>query len=217
MKTGNLEMTEAARVHGTELPIEWGVASFKLPGQTESGDQFVIKAFDGGVLIGVIDGLGHGREAAASAKTAKSIMEAHAREPVGSLINLCHKELRKTRGAVMSIASLNMRENSITWIAVGNVTAVLNRVDSPVIPLREYIFSGQGVVGDQLPVLHASSIPISRGDLLMLATDGIRETFVVETSSWGHPQQIADKILAQYSRGNDEALVLVARYIGDRR
>jgi negative regulator of sigma-B (phosphoserine phosphatase) len=216
MKAANLEMNEATKVSASKLPIEWGVATLKLPGQTESGDQFVIKAFREGVLIGVVDGLGHGSEAAATAKAAVSTLEAHAHEPVSLLINLCHKELRKTRGAVMSLVSLNIRDNTITWSAVGNVVAVLNRIDSHATPLREHVLMGGGVVGDQLPVLHAAVVPIFKGDVLILATDGIRVAFIGEISSWGHPQQIADKILAQYATGNDEGLVLVARYEGDR-
>jgi hypothetical protein len=52
--------------------------------------------------------------------------------------------------------------------------------------------------------------------MLILATDGIREEFLGETSSWGHPQRIADRILVQNAKGNDEGLVLVVRYIGGR-
>jgi hypothetical protein len=75
---------------------------------------------------------------------------------------------------------------------------------------------GGGVVGDRLPVLHAAAVPIVSGDMLILATDGIREEFLGETSSWGHPQRIADRILVQNAKGNDEGLVLVVRYIGGR-
>jgi serine phosphatase RsbU (regulator of sigma subunit) len=210
-------MKKRVEGNGSDLPIDWGVAISKLPGHTECGDQFVVKAFDEGVLIGVVDGLGHGSEAAIAAKAAVLTLGNHARESVISLINLCHKELRKTRGAVMSLVSLNTGNNTLTWIAVGNVSAVLRRIDTQTIPMREYVLMGRGVVGDRLPVLRASVMPIMRGDMLILATDGIRETFASETVSWGSPQQIADDILARHAKGSDEALVLVIRYKGGRQ
>lgn len=116
----------------------------------------------------------------------------------------------------MTLASLNTRDNTLTWIAVGNVAAVLKHIDAQAVPSRRHVLMGGGVVGDRLPVLHAAAVPIVSGDMLILATDGIREEFLGETSSWGHPQRIADRILVQNAKGNDEGLVLVVRYIGGR-
>jgi len=42
----------------------WGLAAMPLAGESESGDCCVVKAFDKGVLVAVVDALGHGREAA---------------------------------------------------------------------------------------------------------------------------------------------------------
>src|SRR5436309_11591566 len=109
-----------------DTPLEWGVAELTLPGQTQSGDRFVLKLFDGGALAGVIDGLGHGDEAAAAAVAAATILEAHPHEPVATLVSRCHQQLQRTRGAVMSLASFDARENTLTWIAVGNVEGVLH-------------------------------------------------------------------------------------------
>ena len=51
--------------------IDWGHASLVMPGETRSGDRFVIALTDSGALIAVIDGIGHGEEAAAAAQTAR--------------------------------------------------------------------------------------------------------------------------------------------------
>ena len=44
--------------------LEWGVAAQALPGEAISGDRHVMQAFPSGALVAVIDGLGHGEEAA---------------------------------------------------------------------------------------------------------------------------------------------------------
>src|SRR2546427_6905214 len=70
---------------GAPALIEWGVASLALPGEAESGDRHLVKPVGTGVLVAVVDGLGHGAEAAAAAQAAVAALERHATEsPVRS-------------------------------------------------------------------------------------------------------------------------------------
>ncbi len=194
--------------------LEVGIASYILPGQSESGDRYIVKQFDEGALIGVIDGLGHGNEAAIAAKAAVKVLEQFAHEPTISLIRRAHEELKSTRGVVMSIARFNISENTMTWSSVGNVEGVLFRADRNTVPNREIVLLRAGVVGYQLPQLYASVHPISPGDTLIFATDGIRSGFYDSISAQDVPQKLADKICAQSIKKNDDALVLVVRYLG---
>lgn len=199
--------------------IESGVAMRALPGQTVSGDLHVVKPFPNGVLLAVMDGLGHGDEATAAAKTAAATLVEHAREHVISLLKRCHEALPRTRGVAMTLASCNNLEGTITWLGVGNVEGLLLRADAAANPPTERVLLRGGVVGYQLPVLHAGVLPISAGDLLIFATDGVRSDF---GSDFGHsksagtetPQQIADRLLEKWFKGTDDALVLVVRYLG---
>jgi negative regulator of sigma-B (phosphoserine phosphatase) len=70
------------------------------------------------------------------------------------------------------------------------------------------------VVGAQLPQLQGAILSVSPGDTLIFATDGVRSDFARDVLADDPPQRTADRILAQYSKGNDDALVLVARYLG---
>jgi hypothetical protein len=56
-------------------------------------------------------------------------------------------------------------------------------------------------------------VTIAKGDTLVLATDGIRHGFRAEVDA-REPQAIADAMLAKYSKGSDDACVVIARYIG---
>ena len=208
--------------------IEWGVAAQALDGHAESGDQYLIEPFSNGVLVAVVDGLGHGDRAAAVAKTAVATLEGHAHEPITSLLERCHKRLGGTRGVVMSLATFNALARTMTWLGVGNVKGLLLRADgeadltreSPVLKVGGLLLRG-GVVGYQLPTLRPAVVPITRGDTLIFATDGIYSGFTerpvlseVEGLALVYPpQQMADHILAQYGQGTDDTLVLVARYI----
>jgi negative regulator of sigma-B (phosphoserine phosphatase) len=203
--------------------IEWGVASRKFPGANDSGDQYVVEPFQprgpskpDGVLVGVVDGLGHGPKAAIAAKEAVAVLQEHAHEPLVWLFERSHKRLRKTRGVVMSLASFNARGRIMTWMGVGNVEGLYLRGSAPARAKPDRLLLRGGIVGYRLPSLRPAVIPVTQGDTLIFATDGLRSGFVDAATTRGSPQQIADHIFDQFYRGTDDAMILVARYIGTK-
>lgn len=202
---------------GPLSPLTCGVAQTPLPGETVSGDRHLITPFAGGVLVAVVDGLGHGAEAAFAAETAAATLARHAEEPVIALLKRCHEALRQTRGAAMSLASLSTDYGTLTWLGVGNVEAVLLRGDKDGVPVQETVMLFPGVVGHHLPGLRAVVTPINPDDLLVFFTDGVRGDFLSEPIAGQTPQRIADRICNRFAKGTDDALVLVARYAGGNR
>ena len=194
--------------------LEWGVASTPLPGQRLSGDLHLFQPLPEGVLLAALDGLGHGPEAASAAERAVDTLRKHAEQSVMSLMRLCHQALIGTRGVAMSIAAINALDESLTWLAIGNVEAVLLRADPLTVPAREAVVMRGGVIGYELPALRASVTTLQRGDLIILATDGIDASFTDQLDVTRTPQRLADHILAEHAKGTDDALVLVARYLG---
>jgi len=196
-------------------PIEWGVAVQAVAGEPTCGDLEVVQTFNGGVLVGAVDGLGHGQEAAEVARLAVCTLAGHAHEPVSRLVRRCHDALLETRGVVMSLASVDLSASTLTWTGVGNVIAILLRAGPGDLPRQESLLLRGGVVGFQLPALSEDVLAIVPGDTLLLATDGVRPGFEESLSLGAPPQELADRILAQHLKGTDDALVLVARFVGD--
>ena len=67
--------------------LEYAVVSVPVAGEEESGDLHLVTQTDRGALVAVIDGLGHGSEAANAARAAVATLEPHANEgvdPTGS-------------------------------------------------------------------------------------------------------------------------------------
>jgi phosphoserine phosphatase RsbX len=194
--------------------VEYGVAKSIFAGQGESGDRHAVCCGRDGILIAAMDGIGHGQQAANAAEAALAILKAHPDEPVISLMEQCHESLRTTRGVVLSLAAIDPKHGMMTWIGVGNVQGVLMRAGARKGSVQEVLLLRGGVVGSQLPALQAAVLPIAKGDTLVFVTDGIRGEFVECLSALESPQRAADKILNQYGRGNDDALVLVVRLVG---
>lgn len=203
-----------ATLLGETSIIEWGAAGRALPGQSRSGDIHLVKPFRNGVLVAVVDGIGHGGEAYLAAEKAIAALAEFPSEPVIWLVRRCHELLKNTRGVVMTLASLHALEGTLTWLGVGNVEGLLLRADPNAVPPLESVLLRGGLVGMQLPALYASVVPIAAGDMLILASDGIRSDFAKDLAIRGSPQQMAERILIQHLKGTDDAVVLVVRYVG---
>jgi hypothetical protein len=187
-----------------------------------SGDAHLVTSFPGGVLVAAVDGLGHGPEAVTAANLAITTLRENAWESVVALLQRCHEQLKGTRGVVMSLASFTMHGGLMTWGGVGDVEGVLLRGAPDADPARESLPLRGGVVGYQLPVVRSTALSVKPEDLLIFATDGIRSSFVEDPLLYNPlirlakdgPRQLADHLLAHYGKATDDALVLVARYLG---
>jgi phosphoserine phosphatase RsbX len=196
------------------LVLERGVAALAHKGERRSGDVPVFAPSQRGGLVAVIDGLGHGDGAADAAEAAARVLETWVDEPPQRLLERCHEELRRTRGAVMTLAWFDLGERTMQWTGVGNVEARLVRAgagtgaryDSPVVL--------GGVVGYNLPQVRMQTIALEPGDAVALATDGVAADFSVSLESGVGAQQLAERVLDRHGKGTDDALAVVVRYLG---
>jgi negative regulator of sigma-B (phosphoserine phosphatase) len=202
------------QVSPTEPPIAWGVSSRALGGAAVSGDLHVVVPGEQSMLVAAIDGIGHGTEAAHAARVAAAVLAHHAEEPLIPLMQRCHEELRGTRGVVLSMASFDLRRNTMNWLGVGNVEAALFRTSGLSNPPRASLVLRGGVVGYQIPSLRAAEYGIHAGDVLVFATDGVRSDFTAYSPLGCDMQEAADAMLERYGKDTDDAMVLTVRYLG---
>jgi hypothetical protein len=191
--------------------LDWSAAALPFPGQSDSGDRHVVQAFGDGILVAVIDAVGHGAEAAQVAGIAAAVLRQLAGDPVHVLLRRCHERLRGSRGAAISGASFDRRTRAMVWLGVGNVCGVLLRPGERAKPL----LVRSGMVGDRLPELEFSGIPVDCGDTLIVATDGIETCFTETLGEALEPHQLAKSIQRDFAKRSDDSLVLVARYAGE--
>lgn len=197
--------------------IEWGVVLQAMAGHTECGDQYLVQPAANGALVAAIDGLGHGDKAAEAAKRAQAVLAAHSHEPLVSLVNRCHKALVGTRGAVMSVATVNTVERTMTWLGIGNVHGALFHAGNGHGAAKSYeaLLLRGGTLGYRLPTLRPETHSLLPGDTLILVSDGVRSGYANELDLRLAPQALADYIFTNYARGTDDTLVLVVRYVGE--
>ena len=194
--------------------VDWGIAARPVAGEAESGDRALVVVTADGALVAAIDGLGHGREAARAAAPAVDTLRAFADEPPAALAERCHRALRHSRGAALSIARFCVRDDTVTWVGVGNVEGRLLHSEGSGTVSVESLIPARGIAGDDLPQLDDATLPIHRGDVVLLATDGIDASFADSLRPHGTAEELAARILAEHSKPQDDALVVAARYLG---
>ena len=202
--------------HGWLGPIEWAAKARPRPGENVCGDRMIAVDVEGaGALIGVLDGLGHGAEAAEAASRGVDVLLAACAEPLDVLVKRCHRALTGTRGVAMTLARIDFRTDTLSWAGIGNVAADLVAKRPAGVEVRSSARLAGGIVGYRIPeALIPQEVPIRPGDLLLITSDGIVEDHLDDIDFAASSLAIADQILRRHAKDNDDALVVAARHRG---
>jgi phosphoserine phosphatase RsbX len=190
--------------------VEWASAARARDDAAVSGDRQVVADRPGGLLFAAIDGLGHGAAAAAAAAAAATAIESHAADAPDQILRRCHLASITTRGSAITVVAIDLAAERLAWAGVGNVAGVVLSVGPP--QTGKLIRGHAGIVGSRLPKLRAETLQLRDGDVILLASDGIRPDFGGVSLLHRPLQRIVDEILAGQAVPSDDALVLAARY-----
>ena len=193
--------------------FEYAIAESKLAGEIECGDASFVKLSKDRAILTVVDGLGHGADAAVAANTAVGRLTKLENYSPLTLVRECHDALRFSRGAAMGLVMLDHVSNTLSWVGIGNVSAMVLRAGRVGRDRYETLMRHAGIVGHNLPHLQEIVLALQPGDILILATDGVDEDFLQQFDVLDSLQQTADEIIRRFKRGDDDALVLIARYL----
>ncbi len=186
----------------------WGAVCRAKQNQSVSGDIYLVREHsETRLLVGVIDGLGGGQEAARAAHAAEEVIEKHEEWPLQDLVQRSHTALHATRGAVIGLLRLDQQGHRASFVGVGNIgVQVYSR--QTIKPI-----SKNGILGFRLPALLELHYVYDPGDIFVLYSDGISSRFALDGQiDIRQPaQQIADQILAIYGKYTDDATVVVIK------
>jgi anti-sigma regulatory factor (Ser/Thr protein kinase) len=190
--------------------VDVGVVRAAKRGETECGDDWGIVVDETGrATLTVADGLGHGGSAALASRRAVEIAAEHAADPAGAVVASVHAGLRATRGAALAVAELSSTGSSIRYAGLGNISA---SVVSP--GESRSLVSHNGIAGHEMRKIQEFPYEWPPNALLVVHSDGV-------SSRWDlsrypglllrDPSVVAGVIYRDYSRGRDDALIVVVR------
>jgi negative regulator of sigma-B (phosphoserine phosphatase) len=155
-----------------------------------------------GVLLALIDGLGHGPEAAKVAKSAiERLGEISLEATVLEIMENLHHHLRGTRGAAATVCLI--RDGRIAACGVGNVEL---RSSETIIP---FVFS-PGILGARVQKFRVCGANLRAGTRLVMFSDGISTRLRLDVVRGLPPQGACAAIIEQHRKSEDDATVLVA-------
>ena len=191
--------------------IESGVVHLPMPGQEVSGDGWGVECLRDKFTCTVVDGLGHGPEAAMAGQAALAITKEYRDKAPAEIIERAHGALRSTRGAAMAVAEIDRTAEVVRYCGVGNISATIVHKEQV-----RHLVSHNGIVGQEARKIGEFTYPWSRESLLVMHSDGLTARWDLRAYpalAQRDPSLIAGVLYRDFSRGRDDATVLVAREI----
>jgi stage II sporulation SpoE-like protein len=195
---------------------EVGAVSVALVPGEGAGDRWAVRESGTEVCVLVVDGLGHGRHARASADAALGVFETWTPDDrLDRFVLAANVAMRATtRGGVLTICCIRPDENAVHFAGVGNVSA---RVVTPAGSRILTVNPGTAGTEYRLPAVGQDQVPFPAGSTLVVSSDGLDSA--VDLAPVGrmadrHAALIAAVLHRDHADGRDDATVVVVR---DRR
>jgi hypothetical protein len=159
----------------------------------------------------VSDGLGHGQLAAEASWEAQRILHDHGSYGPAALLEAIHASLRKTRGAAVAIAEVDVGRQQVVFAGVGNISARIMMVEK-----TQHLVSYNGIVGHHVHKIQTFTYPWLADALLVMHSDGLLTRWDIDADPGlqvRHPSLIAGVLLRHAARGRDDVTVVFAKAI----
>jgi len=189
--------------------VEVGAICLPIRGEEVCGDAWTVKRIPDGLIILVVDGLGHGILAAEAANEAVRIVEESQSISPLALLQDCHDALKKTRGAAVAIAAIDQRKQTLSFAGLGNISGSILTPQS-----SRGLTSHNGTVGHQMHRSQEFTLPWTQESLLIMHSDGLGSRWNLSDypGLWTREANtIAAVLYRDFTRGRDDTTVLVGK------
>ncbi|PJJ79675.1 SpoIIE family protein phosphatase [Mucilaginibacter auburnensis] len=207
-----------SRIYKTKQPSKSRLKTYvqirpiviKKPGETTSGDGHYVKATDGMIKLLVADGLGHGPEANLAVNEAVKSFKSCPYNSPADIIRYIHRDIRKTRGIVGTVAIFDMNAKAVRIAGVGNISSRLSGGVN-----NKTLLAYNGIIGHNIPTtMNDHLMHFADYQQLVLCSDGIKSRW--ETIKHAGINRCDNTILAaaiykDFSRQTDDMSVIIAR------
>ena len=209
-----------ARLWSAAIPpgaiLNIGAVCLPMLGEEVCGDAWATSEHDGRASVLLVDGLGHGPQAAEAAREAVRVFHDLAGADLAEIVHAAHAAMRSTRGAVVAVAEIDPEVQSLAFVGVGNINA---RVLAD--GVSQSLISHNGTVGHIVRRVQEMTYPWPPGSLLVMHSDGISNHWGLDrygSLSTHDSGLIAGVLFRDFKRERDDSTVVVARSsVGEAR
>lgn len=182
-----------------------GLSVAKL-GQETCGDAWAAASAGGRVRWLVVDGLGHGPEAARAAAEAVRVFRLEDQAPAES-IKALHGALKPTRGAAAAVGVLEGR--TLHYAGIGNIAGAIVSGDGR--QMRKLV-SMSGTAGLTAARIQEFAYDAPPDAIAVVHSDGLSGSWSLASYpglSGAHPALVCGVLLRDFARGRDDAAIFV--------
>ena len=193
-----------------QMALNTGYAARPYQGETVCGDAGASWHLPTRRVLALADGLGHGPKAHHAAMKAMECIADNLDRECAQMFAACNEQLRNTRGAVLAVAVIDLPGSMLTLGSIGNIRCKLLTAKRAI-----RLGSGRGIVGAGFTWSPPDQVQLESGDTLVMYSDGVAEDADVRAchvNGTVTPQQLAQDVVAQWGRADDDATVLVYRH-----
>ncbi|WP_342788013.1 SpoIIE family protein phosphatase [Streptomyces alboniger] len=202
---GTLAHARLAVPQGRRPGADIGALCLPAAGEQICGDGYAVVEGDGNWTGLVIDGLGHGPEAAAASQRAVRTFLSCADAPLPEVLSALHSALRHTRGA--AAAAVRVGSGRAEYCGVGNIRAAAVSVHG----VHRQLTGHAGIVGYNLPTPRSRVFDLPDRTAVVLYTDGIDHRWTQDPPPGRlslPPALLAASLAHTHRRHRDDATVL---------
>jgi anti-sigma regulatory factor (Ser/Thr protein kinase) len=190
---------------GNDLPF--GISHHSMHEGDPNGDTWHLAYENHQFTALVIDGLGHGEEAARAAAAGALRFAEDPFAELSAQMQYMHQGMMGTRGGAVAIAHYDAARSSVRYTGIGNISGSLLTAET-----SRGLASHPGIVGVQFRSTHIVDHAEASGQLLIMHSDGLQTRWRLGSypGLWRrHPAVIAALLHRDFCRGRDDVTVLV--------
>ncbi len=192
---------------GNDLAI--GAVLAPYPGEQTCGDHWSFVAARAGPTLLLVDGSGHGIEAARAAEAAARTFAENIDKSCEMIVDAIHRALAPTRGGAVAVARIDAAAKAVRFVGVGNISALLIQATG-----ARHMVSHNGTAGHVAPRIREFTYDYTSPPLVVLHSDGLQTRWDIATYpglTSQHPALVAGVLLRDHRRGRDDASVVAIR------
>lgn len=186
-------------------PFRFGVVALPIQGEEVCGDGWDIHVSDGTATVLLVDGLGHGPEAAAASAAARDCFRRQPDRPPAASLAAMHVAMQGSRGGAVAVAQVRPRDGRVSYAGVGNIAGTLVAAGR-----TRGLASQHGILGTTVGRLQEFDHAWDRDTMLVMHSDGLLSRWSLDPAEETRdPALIAGRLYQRFTRGRDDITVAV--------
>ena len=164
---------------------------------------------DGRIVLCMIDGLGHGEQAAIAALAALTYLSEHWSWDWPALLRGCDRAITHSRGVALGVAAIDPEARSLTFAGVGNIRLIATGKKC-----TRNLLAIPGIIGAGRCLVRPETLPLGGMTCVVMFSDGIESSLDLSRcpcSLFDDMEALTSAIVNGWGRGYDDAGVIAWR------